>query len=87
MILFGTNAARRLSGEMVLLFGAIRAKGERYCVGRMAATLTLLSVLAIFMTVTVAFILINQQEWEMNQELNLKYVALTRSKNKLVFVR
>lgn len=28
----------------------------------------------------------DQQEWELEQEMNLKYVALTRSKNKLVFV-
>lgn len=28
----------------------------------------------------------DQQEWELDQELNLKYVALTRSKNRLVFV-
>jgi len=28
----------------------------------------------------------DQQEWEIQQELNLKYVALTRSKNRLVFV-
>lgn len=28
----------------------------------------------------------DQQEWELDQEMNLKYVALTRSKNKLVFV-
>lgn len=28
----------------------------------------------------------DQQEWEVEQELNLKYVALTRSKNRLVFV-
>ena len=28
----------------------------------------------------------NQKEWEIEQEMNLKYVALTRSKNKLVFV-
>jgi DNA helicase-2/ATP-dependent DNA helicase PcrA len=27
-----------------------------------------------------------QKEWEIEQEMNLKYVALTRSKNKLVFV-
>jgi len=27
-----------------------------------------------------------QQEWELEQEMNLKYVALTRSKNRLVFV-
>jgi superfamily I DNA/RNA helicase len=29
----------------------------------------------------------DQQPWEVQQELNLKYVALTRSKNKLVFVK
>jgi superfamily I DNA/RNA helicase len=29
---------------------------------------------------------VNQLEWEIQQEMNLKYVALTRSKNKLVFV-
>jgi superfamily I DNA/RNA helicase len=28
----------------------------------------------------------DQQEWELTQEMNLKYVALTRSKNRLVFV-
>jgi superfamily I DNA/RNA helicase len=28
----------------------------------------------------------DQKEWEIEQEMNLKYVALTRSKNKLVFV-
>ncbi len=28
----------------------------------------------------------NQKDWEVEQEMNLKYVALTRSKNKLVFV-
>jgi superfamily I DNA/RNA helicase len=28
----------------------------------------------------------DQQEWELVQEMNLKYVALTRSKNRLVFV-
>jgi DNA helicase-2/ATP-dependent DNA helicase PcrA len=28
----------------------------------------------------------DQQEWEVEQEMNLKYVALTRSKNRLVFV-
>jgi DNA helicase-2/ATP-dependent DNA helicase PcrA len=28
----------------------------------------------------------DQKEWELEQEYNLKYVALTRSKNKLVFV-
>jgi DNA helicase-2/ATP-dependent DNA helicase PcrA len=28
----------------------------------------------------------NQKDWELDQEMNLKYVALTRSKNKLVFV-
>lgn len=28
----------------------------------------------------------DQQEWELEQEMNLKYVALTRSKNRLVFV-
>ena len=27
-----------------------------------------------------------QQDWELQQEMNLKYVALTRSKNRLVFV-
>lgn len=29
----------------------------------------------------------DQQEWEIEQEMNIKYVALTRSKNKLVFVK
>jgi superfamily I DNA/RNA helicase len=29
----------------------------------------------------------DQQEWEFDQELNLKYVALTRSTNKLTFVK
>lgn len=29
----------------------------------------------------------NQKDWEYEQELNIKYVALTRSKNKLVFVK
>ena len=28
----------------------------------------------------------NQQEWEYAQEMNLKYVAVTRAKKKLVFV-
>jgi superfamily I DNA/RNA helicase len=28
----------------------------------------------------------NQQEWEIQQEMNLKYVMLTRSKNKIIFV-
>ncbi|MBU2249747.1 MAG: ATP-binding domain-containing protein, partial [Gammaproteobacteria bacterium] len=28
-----------------------------------------------------------QQEWELEQESNLKYVAYTRSKNKLIFVQ
>jgi len=28
----------------------------------------------------------NQSDWELGQEYNLKYVALTRSKNRLVFV-
>jgi superfamily I DNA/RNA helicase len=28
----------------------------------------------------------DQKDWELDQEMNLKYVALTRSKNKLVFV-
>lgn len=28
----------------------------------------------------------NQKDWEKDQELNIKYVALTRSKNKMVFV-
>jgi superfamily I DNA/RNA helicase len=27
-----------------------------------------------------------QKDWEVEQEMNLKYVALTRSKDKLVFV-
>lgn len=29
----------------------------------------------------------DQQDWEISQEMNLKYVALTRSKNRLVFVK
>jgi len=29
----------------------------------------------------------DQKEWELDQEMNLKYVALTRSKNKLTFVK
>jgi superfamily I DNA/RNA helicase len=29
----------------------------------------------------------NQKDWELDQEMNIKYVALTRSKNKLTFVK
>ena len=28
----------------------------------------------------------HQQDWELEQEMNLKYVAITRAKKKLVYV-
>jgi len=79
MILFGTNAVRRLSGAMELSFGAILMKGVRFCAGGMAATLTLLNVLAIFMTVTVAFILISPCA------LNTMEAQFTSCNNRMVY--